>query len=146
MEVAFEKVTAVQDIYGLLNDFEVIFPHLREKISSFKEYAEKLSQNAEVVKGLIDGKLCGILVYYQNDLINHTAYVSLIGVFEEFRGKKVADLLLEFCESSAKQAGMTKLKLEVDDDNARAIAFYRKKGFIEVAKGKESAYMQKNII
>lgn len=147
MNVAFEKMTSAQEIYDLLIGFESIFTHLREKITSFEDYADKLSKKAEVVKSIIEGNSCGILVYYKNDQQNQVAYISLIGVLEEYRGKNVADLLLEYCQSDARQAGMTKIKLEVDIDNCRAIAFYRKKGFEKVGNaGEQSIYMQKSII
>lgn len=71
----------------------------------------------------------GILIMYANDKENKTAYISLIGVKREFFGKGCGAYLMEQAEGIAKAEGMSKMMLEVDNDNIRAQKFYEKCGF-----------------
>ena len=50
-------------------------------------------------------------------------------VAEEHRGTGLADRLMERAERDARERGCGQLRLDVDVDNERAMAFYEKQGF-----------------
>ena len=54
-----------------------------------------------------------------------------IGLLPEYRGQKIGARLLAATIADAFQKGLTRIELEVYDANARAIALYRKFGFVE---------------
>ncbi len=53
-----------------------------------------------------------------------------IAVRKEFWGSGVAQHLFEFAVAEAKEKGVRKINLDVRKDNARAIAFYKRNGFV----------------
>lgn len=129
-----DRICEVKEIENCLREFDAVFPHLTERISSYEAYAMKLYQYANVYVCKSGMETCGLLVFYSNDMLNETAYISLIGVHEAYRGKRVGSFLLDWCKSFSKRMGMKKLKLEVDFDNEQAIAFYLRKGFSKCEK------------
>lgn len=129
-KVNFFKVNDSSEIYTLLCQFQTVFPHLSEKIESLEVYAEKLSRCALCYKCVLEKKAVGILIFYANDLITRTAYISLIGILPEWQGKGLGQNLLDYCIAVSLTQGMKILQLEVDDDNTVAIRFYQKHGFI----------------
>lgn len=60
-----------------------------------------------------------------------------IGVCPDWRGKGIADKLLESFSNTAKKQ-YDKLRLTVHTDNLRAIAFYRKSNWYEVGRTEDS--------
>lgn len=129
-ERRIESVLDDKTIYDLLIQFDCVFPHLHEKISSYEEYAYKLSRYAKVYVYKDLDKNIGILVLYANDMNNKIAYISLIGVDKSFEGKGIGKRLLNHAIQISKECGMNELKLEVDLDNERAIRFYKLNGFV----------------
>lgn len=146
MDIKIETAADQEKIKDLILTFDPIFPHLREKIPSYDEYAEKLSRYANVAVCKINGETAGLLVFYSNDLETKTAYISLIGVNKKWQGKGISGFLLDYCTEESKKSGMEFLKLEVDLDNARAIRFYLKNGFENCEKSEgSSVHMCKKI-
>jgi ribosomal protein S18 acetylase RimI-like enzyme len=63
------------------------------------------------------------------------AHLLQIAVDDAWRGKGVADLLVLDFLAQMSRRGATRVRLGVEEDNARAIAFYRRMGFSEVQQG-----------
>lgn len=64
--------------------------------------------------------------------------LAAIGVMPEARRSGIGRRLLAHCLARAKRAGAERLMLEVEADNAPALAFYRDAGFAET--GRRSRY------
>lgn len=62
----------------------------------------------------------------------------VIGVSQEYSGRGVGTRLMEHIEGWARQAGLHKLELTVMAHNARAIALYRKMGFVDEGRQVDS--------
>lgn len=138
-----KKIDSAEKVYEVLVEFQEVFPHLMEKITSLEEYAKKLYTYAEVYVGIQEETTFGLLIFYANDKSTKTAYISLIGVKEEYRHQHLGEWLLEKCISVSKEAGMRQLKLEVDSDNINAKRFYKRNGFKYVEDtGRDSIYME----
>lgn len=60
-----------------------------------------------------------------------------IAIAEEFKGKGLGKLIMEFLVSNAKSNRLSKLKLTVDDGNIPAIRLYEKFGFKSLGTLKE---------
>lgn len=141
-----KKLNSVEEIKNVLIEFQEVFPHLMEKISSIDEYASKLCTNAEVYIGKKEKDTFGVLIFYANDVKTKTAYISLIGTKAEYRRQRLGEWLLNQCISISKKRGMKYLKLEVDSDNTNAKQFYERNGFAYLEDtGRNSAYMEKFI-
>ncbi|MBK8067443.1 MAG: GNAT family N-acetyltransferase [Rhodanobacteraceae bacterium] len=59
----------------------------------------------------------------------HGAYFGTFAVHPRDQGKGVARKILDTVISKLKEQGMTRIELMVEEDNTRAIAFYRRFGF-----------------
>lgn len=57
------------------------------------------------------------------------AFVDELYIDEDFRGKGIGSIALEFAEKYATQKGYKALRLEVEQTNHKAQELYRKKGF-----------------
>lgn len=142
----YRKACTEEEVKALLESFEGCFPHLKSRIADFSIYAKKLTRYAEVYSVFSKGKPMGIVVFYANDRETHYGYISLIGLFPEYRGKGNGAALLRFCEEKMRQAGEKKLKLEVDDDNISAQGFYRHMRLCETERATETSfYMEKEL-
>ena len=142
----FVRISDKNRILQELYNFSDIFPHLFEKIESIDAYAEKLSKYANFYLGVENEEPFGLSVFYSNDKISKTAYISLIGIKETKRNKGLGGWLLSKSEDKAKEDGMTQISLEVDCDNNSAISFYERKGYTVSTKSqRNSLYMNKQL-
>lgn len=64
--------------------------------------------------------------------VSNSLYINTLWVDENLRGLGVADALMDYARTWALDAGKSALSLFAWRDNARAVAFYRKLGFIPV--------------
>lgn len=141
-----DRVSEKSAILELLFKFDIVFPHLKEKIENYGEYAEKLQKNALVFTATENNSVCGMMVFYANDIVSKTSYLSLIGLLPHAQGRNIGAHLMRFWEDYSANVGMQKLKLEVDADNIHAINFYKKHNFSCANKKSDTSfYMEKNI-
>ena len=61
-----------------------------------------------------------------------------IGILPEFRGRKIGARLLATAIADAFQKGITRIELEVFAANARALALYKKFGFVEEGRKRQA--------
>lgn len=134
-----------------LSEFEVIeffnrtisdFPSFREEEFRIK-YARKLSANASfVVMRNIKGDIVAMIAAYINK--PPLCYISHVSVLDEYKRNSLFSRMLAFLEKIAKHDNCSIIKLEVKENNAPAIAAYKKNGFvIDCMASKDSMYMQK---
>jgi ribosomal protein S18 acetylase RimI-like enzyme len=79
-----------------------------------------------------DGELVGYIVLtfgYSLEFDGRDAYVDEIYLKESCRGRGLGRNTLRFAEAKCAQLGVRALHLEVDRNNARALAVYLKAGF-----------------
>jgi putative acetyltransferase len=96
-------------------DFTARLPWWRER------WRNELALTATIVVAVSEGALSGFVTVDQN-----TMYLDQIVVAPEAWGSKIAAALL----AEAKQLSPKGLDLAVNADNARAIRFYAKHGFV----------------
>lgn len=127
-------------ICSALKEFHECFPGLLDRIDNIDQYAKKLSESAFVVVMNKDEENVGLCCYYANDLKSFSGYIALIGIKNAFQGTGHGKELLDFICNECRKSHMKKLKLEVDMDNERAIAFYKRNGFMIISKAREESY------
>ena len=141
-----ETVKAPEQIYKLLLRFDSVLPHLREKVTDYRAFSEKLAKYANVLCAVEGEKACGFAVFYANDESTKMSFLTLLACAREEQGKGLGKYLMEHAFETATKAGMTGMRLEVDLDNPGAIAFYKKLGFREVGeKLSGSMYMERKL-
>ena len=125
-------------LYEFLKDIDGDFtPHLSCKVN-LDEYVAKIQNNAELIVD-IDKILRGLVVLYCNDVINYKAYISLVGVKQEFRGKGIARKMMESAIKIAKDKGMK--IIGIHSNNEVALNLYKSLGFVTKEFG-EREYLE----
>lgn len=75
------------------------------------------------------GEVAGAMRVVMRGFCGLYPYLSLIGVRECFRGRRVGRYLMDRFEEMARQSGAKRVTLMVSDFNAGAQAFYRARGY-----------------
>ncbi|WP_299613555.1 GNAT family N-acetyltransferase [uncultured Tateyamaria sp.] len=76
----------------------------------------------------------GTLGRYQRTQMRHRANLGPFFVRPEVQGRGAANALMEAMIDGARDAGIWQMELHVAETNGRAIAFYRRHGFIEAGR------------
>lgn len=128
--ISIVQITNIQEICDILLKFSHLFvPTLVESIPDIFGYAKKLSEKAFVYVALYNDDIIGFTAFYANDYITQTAFGTLIAVLPDYQNRKIGQMFLTKIFNTAKEVGMTKMKLSVRKDNDKAIALYKKYGF-----------------
>lgn len=133
---------AVLDVFNLTHgetDYLLSYPDensfTAEQESQFlKEKSE--SKNEIEIVAEINGKIAGsagIDAIGPNCKVRHRAEFG-INIAKKFWGMGIGRALTEACIECAKNAGYTQLELDVVADNDRAVAMYKKFGFVEFGR------------
>lgn len=128
MEMKYD-VTFIE-LFNFLNKIDNLFPiklsdkqDLNTLAAKFKEFG---TLNAFYDKDTIVALLSG----YTNDDENGIAYVSVLAVLPEYKGRGYASTLLIEFEKICKQKNMRRIELFTHKTNKNAINMYKKNGFI----------------
>lgn len=87
----------------------------------------------------------GAIFFYSNNQKDLIAYISMIAVHTDYRGKGIGDELLNFAMTNCKRKGFQLCRLEVNKKNAKALALYKKNGFSILSESENVYLMQKKI-
>lgn len=106
-----------------------------------EDYLLKIDQYSIFQKYYIDNQLAGFVSFYCNNETTREAFITLVLVNNNFRGKKIARKLLSDTIDNIKKNNFSKCSLEVNVKNRNAIHLYEKIGFYEVSKKDDSIFM-----
>ncbi|PTX54175.1 GNAT family acetyltransferase [Litoreibacter ponti] len=98
--------------------------------------AAKLAKG-QVLGGFVDGALMAVVAYGRKsgkDLTSHRAELGAVYVRPAARGLGLAARLMQQLEAHAIFEGVTQLELYVEGQNAVAIRFYEKLGYVQYGK------------
>ncbi|MBU5676672.1 GNAT family N-acetyltransferase [Alkaliphilus sp. MSJ-5] len=141
------RAVKIDEIYNILYDFDNIFkPSLSNRIIDLYGYAEKLLRNAITFYIIEEQVIVGFVAFYTNNKNNKEAYITQIGVKDKSQNRNIGKTLLELCIKISKSNGMKSIKLEVFNNNEKAINFYKKNGFNFFGQASnDSIYMIKHL-
>ena len=132
------------EIEQTLVRYAPLFSRLNE--SGIRELAEKYSKHGKVILFGEDNENCGFAAFYCNNANDKVAYLSLIATAEDMQRKGIGKRLIDEVQRISAEAGMEKLRLEVNNANSKAISFYIKNGFrLEKPASEHTQYLIKNI-
>ncbi len=121
------------------NTAENMQKYLEEGFTVDKLTSELTNPNSEFYVALFGKKVIGYLKINfgqaQTELRDQEALeIERIYVLKEFHGKKIGQILYDKAFDIAKQKDADYIWLGVWEENPRAIAFYKKNGFVEFDK------------
>jgi len=129
----------------LLRAHEEALPSFPPAID-FSAYARKITDHARITGLRVDGALIAFLAFYCNDPERRLAYMSMLMVRSDYRGRGLARRLVQQSLRELTAAGFLVYRLEVGKNNREAIALYKAMGFTETGEEKESSlYMERRL-
>ena len=108
---------------------------------SIPAYVDKLLHLAKINTIKKDNKIIGFIAYYDNDIKNVRAYISVIVVHQDHKGMGYGQQLLNATVLSLKEKKFKFLELEVKKSNSEAIKFYKKNNFNIVSTDRRLEYL-----
>lgn len=106
-----------------------------------KDYLIKIDQHSIFQKQYVDNQLAGFVSFYCNNEKTKEAFITLVLINNNFRGKKIAQKLLKDTISNIREKKFSRCSLEVNIENKNALHLYEKIGFYEVYKKDDSIFM-----
>ncbi len=131
------RLARASDVDALLAIENAVFPTDRISRRSFRSLIGRPS--AAVLVAELDERIAGYCVVLLRAGAKAARLYS-IATAPDFEGQGVGRLLIEATEREAARRRRHSLRLEVREDNARAIAIYEKAGFRPI--GREDSYYQ----
>jgi len=128
-------------LYDIDNDFS---PPLSSRMN-IANYAAKIIEKATIFSINDQGRLNAFVAVYCNDTDRKFAYLTIMAVGKQYRGKGIAFILLRTCIEYLKMLNFNYLKLEVYKNNPRAIAIYKNFGFEIIDENNTSFFMRLSI-
>jgi ribosomal protein S18 acetylase RimI-like enzyme len=113
-------------------------------IANVESYVEKLLNNA-IILNYYETTLKGLIAFYANDISNENAFLTLILVDSDSKGKKIGFNLLNTSINFLKNRKFRYYNLEVLKSNISAIDFYEKIGF-KIEKEREDFFQMKLLL
>lgn len=129
VKVAVANLSYLQEIYELekslfLGEAYSLQTLKQELLHADRKYFVTLSQTNEVI------------AYLGVNIVIDFAEIIKIGVKKEYQRQGIAKQMFLELISTLKQQQLTKIMLEVNVNNAYAIAFYKAMGFVKIAERK----------
>ena len=84
-----------------------------------------------------DGELAAVLVI---DFEPDALLIENIAVHPDRQGTGLGSLLLRHAEALARQAGRSEVRLSTNEAMVENLAYYRRRGFVEIGRGTESGF------
>lgn len=129
VEFLLNQASALQIAVHLLRCDCDFVPPLSSRVA-ITDYAQKIAGNATRFEAWSGSILVGLVAAYCNDQETGAAYITSVSVCKEWTGQGIAVKLMNQCIEHASVSDMRHLSLDVAADNAAAIKWYEKFGFV----------------
>lgn len=114
---------------------------------NLEKYTSQILEKGNVIGIISDGEIVAAVLFYCNDYLTRTGYISFLCCLEEYQGKGYARKVVNAAIEYSKLKGMMRVK--TDSVNPTAITLYESIGFIplgNVSDGNlQKVYMEYNI-
>jgi len=139
MKYTFSRLSFEQVYQFLLETDKEFATPLSSKVN-IEEYAKKLSDFSHFAYCIDENKIIGMISCYINN--PPLGYISNVCVKSSYQKQGVFNTMFLTLIDSLKSLGIKMLRLEVDNNNAKAQNVYLRKGFAFSAQASEhSKYM-----
>ena len=140
------RIQSYREILSIVSGFaNDLFDQAHNNGEFLSQLSEKYSLSADFYVVEIEGKAAGFIAFYANDTDSKTGFISMIVVHSSFQGFGIGSLLMDLAISVCKLRGMTRLRLEVNVHNDKALRLYERNGFFVHLNNGQSAILSKDI-
>lgn len=145
MSIILKQLDNTDEAKKILEQFSSCLHSLSGGKSYRRKMAEKFLEHGIFITAFDGDRYAGFAAFYANDHEGGTAFLSMIAVQPEYRGKRVGYRLLEQCMAKSAECGMKKMRLEVRKDN-KAVHFYERNGFRYAGDCSDVSFFMEKII
>jgi len=110
---------------------------------NISKYVDKIQKFATIISIFKNGEIIAFIAFYENDENSEVAYLTMIAVCKKFGHLGYGKSLMEISINEIKKKGFKRYRLEVKENNLKAIKFYKKYGFISTGVKNEIVDMEK---
>ena len=136
---------SVDDVHEILKKYSECMDSLRNE-SNLRDLSTKFFRFATTMELITNGHGVGFATVYHNDTSERIAYLTRIAVLPKYEGQGNGTELLLGVIDVSKRSGMKHIRLEVSENNTRAIRLYKNLGFsVEGVSKPGCFYMKKDI-
>ena len=114
-------------------------------VGNLNNYIDKIKNKAELIAHIIEGTCVGFIAFYANDEAKENAFITMVMIRSDMRGRKIACSLLTAVLENLKSRGFKFCNLEVKENNVNAIKLYESLGFKIKNKKLKSVFMFKEL-
>ena len=93
------------------------------------EYVNKIMNKATIIIYYEKNKMCGFIAFYNNDLTNRNAFLTMLAIDPTYQRKGIGEMLLKCSIARLKHDGFIRYSLEVLKNNDKAVNLYKRNGF-----------------
>lgn len=119
------------ELYHFLCQTDQFFPVPISQKQDLESYAKKLCERADIIAYREKGQLSGVIAGYITRSVDEMAYVSFISVLPEKQGRGIGTQLIKSFIKMSRIQNKKAVHLYAVQENSRAMAMYKKLGFIE---------------
>lgn len=143
-EIVYDiNTTTREDLFNFIDQVDgLLIPSLSKRVR-IVDYASKIFQFATRFEAWCEDELVGLLAVYANTGKN--AYLTLLVVLADYQSFGIASHLLDSFIVFLKDNEYDNVSLAVRTGNLKAIALYKKKGFVVSDKIEEQYVMTLNL-
>ena len=110
-------------------------------VDNIDNYVNKIKNKAELIPHIVEGVCVGFIAFYANDEAKENAFITMVMIRSDMRGRKIAGSLLTAVLENLKSRGFKFCNLEVKENNVNAIKLYESLGFKIKNKKLKSVFM-----
>ncbi|MFU9813885.1 GNAT family N-acetyltransferase [Acinetobacter radioresistens] len=114
-------------------------------VDNVDNYVNKIKNKAELVAHIVEGVCVGFIAFYANDEAKENAFITMVMIRSDMRGRKIAGSLLTAVLENLKSRGFKFCNLEVRTNNTNAIKLYENLGFKIKSINSNSIFMFKEL-
>jgi len=114
-------------------------------VGNLNNYIDKIKNKAELIAHIVEGVCVGFIAFYANDETQENAFISMVMIRSDMRGRKIAGSLLTAVLENLKSRGFKFCNLEVRTNNTNAIKLYENFGFKIKSINSNSIFMFKEL-
>lgn len=114
-------------------------------VGNLNNYIDKIKNKAELIAHIVEGVCVGFIAFYANDETQENAFITMVMIRSDMRGRKIAGSLLTAVLENLKSRGFKFCNLEVRTNNTNAIKLYENFGFKIKSINSNSIFMFKEL-
>ncbi len=122
----------IKKIYDFLIAIDDSLPVKLSDRVDVSQFANKIVEKANVFVETENDKIIGLVAGYINDTKTKIAYISMVGVLDEYRGRGISRRLLKEFIDEAEKKEFSEIHLDVEKNNQVALRVYTQLGFTKI--------------